>query len=106
MMPPIDYLSGARCDFDESFDWYAERIRGSPCDSPRPWTLHWRRLPQIQLNRQVQTVYIESARSRNFPFVSSIDSLITECWSLRLHTRVGGLDIGAIETDPRLAEMV
>lgn len=24
-MPPIDYLSGARRDFDESFDWYAER---------------------------------------------------------------------------------
>jgi plasmid stabilization system protein ParE len=24
-MPPIDYLSGARQDFDESFDWYAER---------------------------------------------------------------------------------
>lgn len=24
-MPPIDYLSGAREDFDESFDWYAER---------------------------------------------------------------------------------
>jgi plasmid stabilization system protein ParE len=24
-MPPIDCLSGARQDFDESFDWYAER---------------------------------------------------------------------------------
>lgn len=24
-MLPIDYLSGARRDFDESFDWYAER---------------------------------------------------------------------------------
>ncbi len=24
-MPPIDYLFGARRDFDESFDWYAER---------------------------------------------------------------------------------
>ncbi|MBL7037161.1 MAG: type II toxin-antitoxin system RelE/ParE family toxin [Pirellulaceae bacterium] len=23
-MPPIDYLPGARRDFDESFDWYAE----------------------------------------------------------------------------------
>lgn len=24
-MLPVDYLPGARCDFDESFDWYAER---------------------------------------------------------------------------------
>lgn len=24
-MPPIDFLSGARSDFDESFEWYAER---------------------------------------------------------------------------------
>jgi plasmid stabilization system protein ParE len=24
-MLPIDYVSGARRDFDESFDWYAER---------------------------------------------------------------------------------
>ena len=24
-MLPIDYLSGARRDFDESFDWYSER---------------------------------------------------------------------------------
>jgi len=24
-MLPIDYLPGARRDFDESFDWYAER---------------------------------------------------------------------------------
>jgi plasmid stabilization system protein ParE len=24
-MPPVDFLSGARQDFDESFDWYAER---------------------------------------------------------------------------------
>lgn len=24
-MLPVDYLSGARRDFDESFDWYAER---------------------------------------------------------------------------------
>lgn len=24
-MLPIDFLSGARRDFDESFDWYAER---------------------------------------------------------------------------------
>jgi len=24
-MPPVDFLPGARCDFDESFDWYAER---------------------------------------------------------------------------------
>ena len=24
-MPPIEYLIGARPDFDESFDWYAER---------------------------------------------------------------------------------
>jgi plasmid stabilization system protein ParE len=24
-MLPIDYLAGARRDFDESFDWYAER---------------------------------------------------------------------------------
>jgi len=24
-MPPVDYLSGARRDFDESFDWYAAR---------------------------------------------------------------------------------
>lgn len=24
-MPSIEYLSGARRDFDESFDWYAER---------------------------------------------------------------------------------
>ena len=24
-MPPIDYLPGARRDFDESFDWYAAR---------------------------------------------------------------------------------
>lgn len=24
-MPPIEYLPGARRDFDESFDWYAAR---------------------------------------------------------------------------------
>jgi plasmid stabilization system protein ParE len=24
-MLPVDYVSGARRDFDESFDWYAER---------------------------------------------------------------------------------
>ena len=24
-MKPIDYLPGARLDYDESFDWYAER---------------------------------------------------------------------------------
>jgi plasmid stabilization system protein ParE len=24
-MKPVDYLPGARRDFDESFDWYAER---------------------------------------------------------------------------------
>ena len=24
-MTPVDYLPGARQDFDESFDWYAER---------------------------------------------------------------------------------
>ena len=24
-MLPIDYLPAARCDFDASFDWYAER---------------------------------------------------------------------------------
>jgi plasmid stabilization system protein ParE len=24
-MLPVDYLPGARADFDESFDWYAER---------------------------------------------------------------------------------
>jgi len=24
-MRPVDYLPGARRDFDESFDWYAER---------------------------------------------------------------------------------
>jgi plasmid stabilization system protein ParE len=24
-MMPVDYLPGARRDFDESFDWYAER---------------------------------------------------------------------------------
>ncbi|MBI3865672.1 MAG: type II toxin-antitoxin system RelE/ParE family toxin [Planctomycetia bacterium] len=24
-MPPVEYLPGARRDFDESFDWYAER---------------------------------------------------------------------------------
>jgi plasmid stabilization system protein ParE len=24
-MPPIDFLAGARSDFDESFDWYAQR---------------------------------------------------------------------------------
>ncbi len=24
-MLPVDYLPGARRDFDESFDWYAER---------------------------------------------------------------------------------
>ena len=29
MAKPIEYLSGARIDFDESFDWYAERSIGS-----------------------------------------------------------------------------
>lgn len=24
-MLPVDYLPDARCDFDESFDWYAKR---------------------------------------------------------------------------------
>jgi len=24
-MPPVEFLAGARRDFDESFDWYAER---------------------------------------------------------------------------------
>jgi plasmid stabilization system protein ParE len=24
-MLPVDYLPGARCDFDESFDWYSAR---------------------------------------------------------------------------------
>jgi plasmid stabilization system protein ParE len=26
-MLPVDYLPGARRDFDESFDWYAERSK-------------------------------------------------------------------------------
>lgn len=25
-MPPVNFLAGARHDFDESFDWYAERF--------------------------------------------------------------------------------
>jgi len=29
MAKPIEYLSGARIDFDESFDWYAERSIGA-----------------------------------------------------------------------------
>jgi len=29
MAKPIEYLSGARTDFDESFDWYAERNIGA-----------------------------------------------------------------------------
>ena len=29
MAKPIEYLSGARIDFDESFDWYAERSVGA-----------------------------------------------------------------------------
>jgi len=28
-MRPIEYLRGARRDFDESFDWYAERSAGA-----------------------------------------------------------------------------
>ena len=29
MAKPIEYLNGARIDFDESFDWYAERSVGA-----------------------------------------------------------------------------
>ncbi len=28
MAKPIEYLEGARTDFDESFDWYAVAVRG------------------------------------------------------------------------------
>jgi toxin ParE1/3/4 len=28
---PIDYLPGARCDFDESFDWSADRSTQAAC---------------------------------------------------------------------------
>jgi plasmid stabilization system protein ParE len=29
MAKPIEYLDGARIDFDESFDWYAQRSAGA-----------------------------------------------------------------------------
>lgn len=29
MVKPIEYHSGARIDFDESFDWYSERSAGA-----------------------------------------------------------------------------
>jgi len=29
MAKPIEYLQGARADFDESFNWYAERSAGA-----------------------------------------------------------------------------
>lgn len=29
MAKPIEYLGGARADFDESFDWYAKRSVGA-----------------------------------------------------------------------------